>query len=99
MIRLSGFSERTKLLDSNRRHPIYFVAEIGQNHQGDINIAKKLVNSLRGLPISRIKTAKRDVDACLTDDQKNLIYDNPHSFGRTYYEHRKALELSKNEFV
>ena len=26
---------------NNKKHPVYFIAEIGQNHQGDINIAKK----------------------------------------------------------
>ena len=83
----------------NNQYPIYFIAEIGQNHQGDINIAKKMVDSLKGLPISCIKTAKRDIDVCLSDAQKEMIYDNPNSFGRTYYEHRKALELSKNNFI
>lgn len=78
---------------------VYFIVEIGQNHQGSIDIAKQLVDSLDGLPISCIKTAKRDIDTCLTDEQKNMIYDNPNSFGHTYYEHRKALELSKDNFI
>ena len=78
---------------------VYFIAEIGQNHQGDINIAKKMVDSLKGLPISCIKTAKRDIETCLTDEQKNMIYDNPNSFGKTYYEHRNALELSHDHFI
>ena len=84
---------------NNKKHPVYFIAEIGQNHQGDINIAKKLVDSLRDLPVSCIKTAKRDIDVCLTEEQKNMIYDNSNSFGKTYYEHRKALEFSKDEFI
>jgi sialic acid synthase SpsE len=83
----------------NNQHPVYFIAEIGQNHQGDINIAKKMVDSLKGLPVSCIKTAKRDIDVCLSDEQKEMIYDNPNSFGRTYYEHRKVLELSKDDFI
>jgi len=83
----------------NKKHPIYFIAEVGQNHQGDIKIAKKLVDSLRDLPVSCIKTAKRDIDTCLSEEQKNMIYDNPNSFGRTYYEHRKTLEFSKDEFI
>jgi sialic acid synthase len=86
-------------MNVNNHHPIYFIAEIGQNHQGDINIAKKMVDSLKGLPISCIKTAKRDIDTCLSEEQKAMIYNNPNSFGRTYYEHRKALELSKDNFI
>ena len=84
---------------NNNKHPVYFIAEIGQNHQGDINIAKKLVDNLKDLPVSCIKTAKRDIDTCLSEKQKNMIYDNPNSFGRTYYEHRKALEFSKDNFI
>lgn len=83
----------------NRKTPTYFIAEIGQNHQGDINVAKKMVDSLKGLPVNCIKTAKRDIDTCLSEKQKNMLYDNPNSFGKTYYEHRKALELSKDNFI
>ena len=77
---------------------VYFIAEIGQNHQGSLAIAKKLVDSLIGSGVSAIKTAKRDIDTCLSEKQKKQIYDNPNSLGNTYYEHRKALELSKEEF-
>ena len=77
---------------------LYFIAEIGQNHQGDIKIAREMVDSLVGSGVHAIKTAKRDIDICLTDEQKEQIYDNPHSFGKTYYEHRKALELSFSDF-
>ena len=58
-----------------------------------------MVDSLKGLPVNCIKTAKRDIDTCLSEEQKVMIYDNPNSFGRTYYEHRKALELSKEDFI
>ena len=78
---------------------LYIIAEIGQNHQGSLAIAKQLVDSLKGLDVAAIKTAKRDIEVCLTDEQKEMIYDNPNSFGKTYYEHRKALELSKDEFI
>lgn len=77
---------------------VYFIAEIGQNHQGSLKIAKQLVDSLIGTGVSAIKTAKRDIDTCLSEEQKSQLYDNPNSFGRTYYEHRKALELSLDEF-
>jgi len=81
-----------------KKNKLYFIAEIGQNHQGDINIAKKMVDQLVGTGVSAIKTAKRDIDVCLTEKQKQMPYINNRSFGKTYYEHRKALELDKNEF-
>jgi len=86
-------------IKNNTRHPVYFIVEMGQNHQGDIRIAKEIVDSLSDLPVSCVKTAKRDIDTCLTEKQKSMPYLNPNSFGKTYYEHRKALELSKDDFV
>ena len=77
---------------------IYFIVEIGQNHQGSLDIAKQMVDTLVGTGVSAIKTAKRDIDVCLTDQQKNMPYVNKNSFGKTYYEHRKALELTKDEY-
>ena len=77
---------------------VYFIAELGQNHQGSIAVAKKMVDTLIGSGVSAIKTAKRDIDTCLTEKQKKMPYENQSSFGKTYYEHRKALELSDAEF-
>lgn len=82
-----------------QKNGVYFIAEIGQNHQGSLKIAKELVDSLKGTGVAAIKTAKRDIDVCLSETQKNTIYNNPNSFGKTYYEHRKALELSREEFI
>lgn len=77
---------------------LYFIVEIGQNHQGSLKIAKQMVDSLAGTGIHAIKTAKRNIDVCLSAEQKKQPYKNKHSFGGTYYEHRKALELSFPEF-
>lgn len=78
---------------------LYFIAELGQNHQGQLSIAKEMVDSLVGSGVHAIKTAKRDIDVCLTDKQKQMPYLNKRSFGVTYYEHRKALELKQSEFI
>ena len=78
---------------------VYFIAEIGQNHQGSLDLAKEMVDQLVGTGVAAIKTAKRDIDVCLTEAQKSQPYCNPNSFGRTYYEHRKALELSQADFA
>lgn len=77
---------------------MFFICEIGQNHQGNLQIAKQMVDSLIGTGVSAIKTAKRDIDICLSEKQKNMPYVNKNSFGKTYYEHRKNLELSKDDF-
>ena len=82
----------------------YIIGEIGQNHNGSLDIAKLIINlvsrpitedlfglSLRG--INAVKMTKRDLTEELTDEQMNRPYVNPNSFGATYGEHRKFLEL------
>lgn len=86
----------------------YIIGEIGQNHNGSVDIAKLIVDLVRrpvkedvfGIdlkPIDAVKLTKRDLNEELSVSQMNRIYDNPHSFGRTYGEHRSFLELSDEE--
>ena len=86
----------------------YIIGEIGQNHNGSVDIAKLIVDlvcrpikeDVFGLdldPIDAVKLTKRDLTEELSVSQMNRIYDSPHSFGRTYGEHRAALELSDDD--
>ena len=77
---------------------MYFIAEIGQNHNGSLDTAKQLVDSLEGSGVMAIKTAKRDIKS-FPEIWKTTPYENEHSFGKTYYEHRCALELSNEDFI
>ena len=77
---------------------MYFIAEIGQNHQGDLKTAKKIIDSLVGTGVNAVKSAKRTVH-CFPDEWKTTPYDSVHSFGATYYDHRVALELSYEEWI
>lgn len=74
----------------------YILAEIGCNHQGDIEIAKKMIDEAVKSGANCIKVQKRDIDS-LNDYSASKIYDSPNSFGKTYTEHRAALELSLDE--
>lgn len=82
----------------------YLIGEIGQNHNGSIDLAKLLideaakpvVDELFGLelrPWNAVKFTKRDLKEELSASAMNRLYDSPHSFGRTYGEHRAKLEL------
>lgn len=82
----------------------YIIGEIGQNHNGSCDIAKLIVELVArpvheeafGIdlkPMNAVKMTKRDLREELTVSQMNRIYDTPHSFGRTYGEHRAFLEL------
>jgi len=75
-------------------HRTYVIAEIGQNHQGDPAIARELIRRAAECGADAVKSQKRDLDSLLSDEERARPYDSPHSFGRTYGEHRAALELS-----
>ena len=85
----------------------YIIGEIGQNHNGSVDIAKVIVDlvsrpvrdeafGLELKPMDAVKMTKRDLSEELTDSQMNRPYDSPHSFGRTYGEHRAVLELDND---
>ncbi|TXB67262.1 shikimate dehydrogenase [Vicingus serpentipes] len=86
----------------------YLIGEIGQNHNGSVDIAKVIIdfisrpiiddvfgNKLCGM--DAVKLTKRDLSQELSKSQMNRIYQSPHSFGKTYGEHREALELNDEE--
>lgn len=90
--------------------PVYIIGEIGQNHNGSVDIAKLIVELISrpvreevfGLDLKgmdAVKLTKRDLAEELTVSQMNRPYDNPNSFGKTYGEHRAFLELSDEEHL
>ncbi|MCD0486909.1 N-acetylneuraminate synthase family protein [Pedobacter sp. MC2016-14] len=92
----------------NTEEEVYIIGEIGQNHNGSVDIAKLIIELVSrpvtednfGLslkPMNAIKLTKRDLKEELTDTQMNRIYDSPHAFGKTYGEHREFLELNDEQ--
>ena len=79
-------------------HPVFIIAEIGINHQGDVNIAKELIQKAKECGANAVKLQKRNISRILTREGLDMEYDNQHSFGKTYGEHKKALELSNSEY-
>ena len=49
----------------------YIIAEIGINHQGDINIAKKLIDIAAAAGCDAVKFQKRNPDVCVPEEQKS----------------------------
>jgi N-acetylneuraminate synthase/sialic acid synthase len=93
---------RKLLLDGveiNDDSDCYFIAEIGCNHQGDIGIAKRMVDVAVECGVDAVKLQKRDNRALFTKKMYNMPYDNRNSFGNTYGEHREALEFDYDEFT
>lgn len=88
--------------------PTYLIGEIGQNHNGSVDIAKLIVDGaareveeqLFGLHLKgmdAVKLTKRDLRYELSDSQMNRPYTGPNSFGPTYGEHREVLELNDEQ--
>lgn len=86
----------------------YLIGEIGQNHNGSVDYAKLLIEvAARPIvdkmfgeqlkPMDAVKLTKRDLKHELSASQMARPYDSPHSFGKTYGEHREFLELSNEE--
>lgn len=72
------------------------ILELGCNHQGDLSIATDMICKASELGVWGIKLQKRDVEL-IPENVKIIKRDLSNSFGKTYYEHRKALEFSKEE--
>lgn len=79
-------------------HPCYIVAEIGNNHNGQLEIAKKLIEAAEECGVDAVKFQKRDISCLMTEELRNRPYQKYDSFGPTYGEHRKKLELSKGDW-
>lgn len=76
----------------------YLIAEIGINHQGDVDLFKKMIVRAKQCGVDAVKGQKREPKECLTAEQYARPYENMHSFGKTYGEHKEALELSREDW-
>lgn len=75
----------------------YIIGEIGINHNGDIDIAKRLIDIASCAGFNAVKFQKRDPDICVPEEQKNKLRDTP--WGKmTYIDYKKKLEFGKREF-
>jgi len=82
----------------NDEGPCYIIAEIGHNHQGSLETAKKMVLTAKECGANAVKLQKRDNKTLFTSEIYNSPYDNENSYGATYGEHREALEFGKIEY-
>lgn len=73
------------------------VAECCCNHMGDIAIAKEMIRQAKACGADFVKFQKRDIGS-MSREQRDKPYEGPHSFGRTYGEHRYMLEFSKDQW-
>jgi N-acetylneuraminate synthase len=77
---------------------VEIIAEIGINHNGDINIAKQLIMLAKVAGCNYVKIQKRNPDKCVPEHQKNLIRDTP--WGKiTYLEYKYKIEFTEEQII
>jgi sialic acid synthase SpsE len=79
-------------------YPSYFIAEAGVNHNGSLDLAKKLVDSAFSARADAVKFQKRTISDILIREALDQPYNSPTALGPTYGEHRQRLELSEKDF-
>jgi sialic acid synthase len=76
----------------------FVIAEVGHNHQGNLEKAKELFRQAKDCGVSSVKLQKRDNRSLYTRAMYDQPYDNENSFGPTYGAHREALEFGWDEY-
>lgn len=77
--------------------PVFMIAEIGINHNGDIMIAKRLMDAAFGCNWHCVKFQKRTPELAVPNKQKSVMRDTP--WGRmTYLEYKKKIEFGNKEY-
>lgn len=78
------------------KHP-YLIAEIGINHNGDLQVAKKLIDATFACQWDCVKFQKRNPDICVPEEQKSIQRDTP--WGKiTYLEYKHKIEFKQKEY-
>tara|TARA_B100000579_G_C22803086_1_gene840990 strand:- start:270 stop:1109 length:840 start_codon:yes stop_codon:yes gene_type:complete len=76
---------------------IYVIAEIGINHNGDLSIAKKLIDIAKVAGCDVVKFQKRNPDVCVPEHQKTVMRDTP--WGRmSYLDYKYKVEFNQIEY-
>ncbi len=77
----------------------YVIAEIGHNHQGNLQKAKELFRVAKECGANAVKLQKRSNRTLFTRKLYETPYLNENSYGATYGEHREALEFGRKEYL
>ena len=79
-------------------HPIYIIAEIGINHNGDMQLVKNLIDEAYLAGANAVKFQKRNPHICIPEEQKPIERDTP--WGRmSYLKYKQKIELTRENFI
>jgi len=78
--------------------PVYIVAEIGINHNGDVDIAKRLIDAAKLAGCDAVKFQKRTPKLCVPPEQRNIPRETPWGL-ITYMEYRYKVEFGYEQYA
>ena len=78
-------------------HPTYIIAEIGINHNGDVQGAKDLIKAGYEAGVDAVKFQKRTPEICVPEHQKNQMRDTPWGY-ITYLQYRYEVEFTQEDY-
>jgi Sialic acid synthase len=77
--------------------PVYVIGEIGINHNGDLDIARRLIDVAAQAGCQAVKFQKRTPEICVPPDQRDRVRQTP--WGEmTYLEYRHRVEFGEEEY-
>ena len=76
---------------------VYLIGEIGINHNGDVNLAKKLILEAKKKGFDAVKFQKRDPNICVPNHKKKIFRETPWGY-ISYLDYKKKIELGIKEF-
>lgn len=79
--------------------PCFVIAELGHNHGGSLETAKRMVISASQNGAHAVKLQKRSNKDLFTKEMYDKPYENENSYGKTYGLHREALELNYEQYM
>ncbi|XP_034747694.1 N-acetylneuraminic acid synthase a [Etheostoma cragini] len=79
-------------------HPCFIIAEIGQNHQGDLGVAKQMIKMAKECGADCAKFQKSELQYKFNKKALERPYETKHSWGKTYGEHKRHLEFSHEQY-
>ena len=78
-------------------HPTYIIGEIGINHNGDLDIAKKLIDVAAFAGCDAVKFQKRTPELCVPPEQRSQLRETPWGT-MTYMDYRYRVEFGVEEY-
>src|SRR6266487_619468 len=78
-------------------HPAYIIAEIGINHNGDLGIAKQMIDAAAHAGVDAVKFQKRTPEICTPPDQQTQMRETPWGY-ITYLDYRYKVEFNEDQY-